>query len=55
MWNVIVSRVSTGRDERRGYPSLSAAQEHRNRCEETQRRAKPGLRGIRIEIAPTQR
>jgi hypothetical protein len=52
MWSVIVSRVSTGRVERRGFLSMSEAQKNLTRREETQRRTKAGLRGIRVEIAP---
>jgi hypothetical protein len=51
MRQLIISRVSTGRVQRRAFPSLSAAEKHRSRREEFQRRAKAGLRGIGVEIA----
>jgi hypothetical protein len=55
MWQLIISRVSTGRVERRGFRSLSAAHEHRTRREEIQQRTWVRLRGIRIEIKRIKR
>jgi hypothetical protein len=55
MWLVIVSQVSTGSVQRRAVRSFSATYDHLDHREGIQRPTKAGLRGIRIEVAPSQR